>query len=199
MDRNDLRRDWGPSALNAASRPASRHGTNCRSATATWERYQRRGKQIGQRLAIQRDRDAAERISFYAAVGSNRSGDGDTRNPDRPSINPAFTGPCDPGKPNQWFNPARLRCRPGHLRELGRGRSPGRDWPTWTFRFQEHRRSRKKPACNSGRSFSTCSTTQLRAAECDGLFGHAVSPSAGLITTTATNPRQIQFGLKLIF
>jgi hypothetical protein len=29
--------------------------------------------------------------------------------------------------------------------------------------------------------------------------GTAVSPSAGLITTTATNPRQIQLGLKLIF
>src|SRR5262249_44230350 len=29
--------------------------------------------------------------------------------------------------------------------------------------------------------------------------GAAISPSAGLITTTATTPRQIQFGLKLIF
>jgi len=29
--------------------------------------------------------------------------------------------------------------------------------------------------------------------------GGAISPSAGLITTTATTSRQIQFGLKLIF
>lgn len=29
--------------------------------------------------------------------------------------------------------------------------------------------------------------------------GTTVSASAGLITTLATNPRQIQFGLKLIF
>ena len=29
---------------------------------------------------------------FTPQVGSNRSGDGDTRNPDRPSLNPAFPG-----------------------------------------------------------------------------------------------------------
>ena len=29
--------------------------------------------------------------------------------------------------------------------------------------------------------------------------GASISPSAGLITTLATTPRQIQFGLKLIF
>jgi hypothetical protein len=29
--------------------------------------------------------------------------------------------------------------------------------------------------------------------------GTTISPSAGIITTLATNPRQIQFGLKLIF
>ena len=29
--------------------------------------------------------------------------------------------------------------------------------------------------------------------------GASISPSAGLITTLATTPRQIQFGLKLMF
>jgi hypothetical protein len=43
---------------------------------------------------------------FTPLVGSNQSNNGDSRNPDRVSINPNFTGPRITGKPNQWFNPA---------------------------------------------------------------------------------------------
>src|SRR5207248_8205658 len=33
------------------------------------------------------------------------SGNGDTRNPVRPFLNPDFSGPIILGKPSQWFNP----------------------------------------------------------------------------------------------
>ena len=38
--------------------------------------------------------------------GSNRSGDGDTRNPDRPILNPNFVGPIMVRNGTDWFNPA---------------------------------------------------------------------------------------------
>ena len=38
---------------------------------------------------------------FNITTGANRSGNGDTTNPDRPSWNPAFTGPCNPGKSDE--------------------------------------------------------------------------------------------------
>ena len=57
---------------------------------------------------------------FTPQDGSNRSGDGDTRNPDRPNINPAFTGPVITGNPTQWYNPAAFQLnRRRHLWRFG--------------------------------------------------------------------------------
>jgi hypothetical protein len=45
-------------------------------------------------------------------LGFNPSNDGDTRNPVRPSWNPAFHGPVILGGPNQYFNPAAFAVPP---------------------------------------------------------------------------------------
>src|SRR5207249_9026557 len=61
-------------------------------------------------------------------VGSNQSGNGDTRVPDRPNLNPAFSGPKIIGRVEQWFNPAAyLLPTPGTFGDAGRGilRGPG--------------------------------------------------------------------------
>src|SRR5205085_7448998 len=59
---------------------------------------------------------------FTPQVGSNRSGDGDTRNPDRPSVNPAFSGPILLHKQTQWFDPnAFVLPAVGTYGNLGRG------------------------------------------------------------------------------
>ena len=59
---------------------------------------------------------------FTPVIGANRSGDADTRNPDRPSLNPNFTGPVVLGQPNQWFNPnAFILPAFGTYGNLGRG------------------------------------------------------------------------------
>jgi len=44
-------------------------------------------------------------LPFTPTAGSNRSGSGDTANPDVPNRNPAFSGPVITGDPNRWFNP----------------------------------------------------------------------------------------------
>ena len=67
-------------------------------------------------------------FAFTPQLGSNRSGDGDTRNPDRPSLNANFSGPVVLGKQTQWFDPnAFLLPTAGTWGNLGRGtyRGPG--------------------------------------------------------------------------
>jgi hypothetical protein len=63
---------------------------------------------------------------FTPLLGSNRSGDGNTRNPDRPNLNPNFTGPVILGNQTQWFNPAAfLVPNAGTFGNLGRGNYTG--------------------------------------------------------------------------
>lgn len=45
------------------------------------------------------------RFRFTPQLGFNPSNNGDSRNPVRPSFNPAFSGPVILGGPNQYFNP----------------------------------------------------------------------------------------------
>ena len=45
-------------------------------------------------------------LPFTPQLGYNPSNDGDSRNPVRPSWNPAFSGPIIEGGPSQYFNPA---------------------------------------------------------------------------------------------
>ena len=49
---------------------------------------------------------------FTPQLSYNPSNNGDTRNPVRPFVNPAFTGPVILGNPNQWFNPAAFLAPP---------------------------------------------------------------------------------------
>ena len=69
---------------------------------------------------------------FTPQLSYNPSNNGDTRNPVRPFVNPAFTGPVILGNPNQWFNPAAFLAPPnasGFYGNLGRdtliGPGPG--------------------------------------------------------------------------
>ncbi len=128
LDRNDLSRDWGPSALNSAHQLslsgrydlpfgpnkhwlAGVHGIESKLIGG----WQLNG--IGTILSG---------FPFTPLVGSNRSGDGDTRNPDRPNLNPNFSGSIVTGNPNQWFNPAAfLLPAAGTYGNLGRGTLTG--------------------------------------------------------------------------
>ncbi|HEY3455773.1 MAG TPA: carboxypeptidase regulatory-like domain-containing protein [Bryobacteraceae bacterium] len=203
MDRNDLRRDWGPSALNVTAQssmsatyelPIGRHRrffSNARGFTNALMG----GWQFNGIVTL------LSGFPFTPQTGSNRSGDGDTRNPDRPSVNPGFSGPVILGNQTQWFDPnAFLLPTAGTWGNLGRGtyRGPG---------LASVDVSLMKNAALSERT-----TLEFRA-ECFNLqnranfgtpnpvvfSGGSVSPSAGLITNTTTTSRQLQLGVKLIF
>ena len=112
MDRNDLSRDWGPSALNAANQV---------SLSTSYDLPFGKGKLWGG-WQINQITTLLSGFPFTPVIGANRSGDGDTRNPDRPSLNPGFTGPVVTGNPFQWFNPnAFIQPAAGTYGNVGRG------------------------------------------------------------------------------
>jgi hypothetical protein len=138
---------------------------------------------------------------FTPQAGSNRSGDGNTRNPDRPSLNPAFTGPVVLGTQARWFDPnAFVLPAPGTFGTLGRGvyTGPGLAEVDLSF-FKNTALSERVNLQFRTEIFNLLNRMNLGTPNATVFSGAAISPSAGLITTLATTPRQIQFGLKLIF
>jgi hypothetical protein len=196
MDRADLRRDWGPSALNVAHQA---------TLSTTYELPFRgdggwRGKLFGEWqlngiIALQSG------FPFTPLLGSNRSGDANTRNPDRPSLNASFTGPVVLGTQTQWFNPnAFVIPAAGTYGEVGRGVLTGPGLANVDFSvFKNIVLSERYRLQFRSEFFNLLNRVNLGSPNATVFSGTAISPSAGLITSLATTPRQIQFGLKLIF
>ena len=203
MDRNDLRRDWGPSALDVASQA---------SISARYELPFGRGKrwvtecrrcrrQADRRLAAQRDRDAAERLSLHAAdrrepVGRRRHQES------RPALFESGlhgTGRARAARPvvqSERLHSAGLR----HLREFGEGRIHGaRTGGSGLSLFKNTALTERVRLQFRAEFFNVLNHTNLGTPNATTFSGSAFNASAGLITTLATTPRQIQFGLKLIF
>jgi len=140
---------------------------------------------------------------FTPILGFNPSNDGDSRNPVRPSWNPAFNGNVILGGPNKYFDPTAFAIPPnGTYGIVGRDTliGPG---------LSELDLSLAKDT-----SLSERTKLQFRA-EFFNILNHANfgSPNpvvfaqgssaplstAGVINSTATTSRQIQFGLKLLW
>jgi hypothetical protein len=138
---------------------------------------------------------------FTPQIGANRSGDGDTRNPDRPSLNPAFTGPVILGTAGQWFNPnAFLLPTPGTYGNLGRSVYLGPGLADADVSLLKGIAIRENVHLQfRAEFFNLLNHPNFGTPNATVFSGTSFSPSAGLITTQATTPRQIQFGLKLVF
>ena len=191
MDPYDPHRDWGRSAYNIP---------NSASISGSYELPLGKGKlwggwQFNTIVTLQSG------FPFTPVIGSNQSGDGDTRNPDRPSLNPAFSGPVVLGNPNQWFNPAAFVLpTPGTYGNLGRGvyAGPGLTNVDASL-FKDTAISERARLQFRAEVFNLLNTANFGTPNATVFSNGAISPSAGLITATATTSRQIQFGLKLIF
>ena len=203
LDRNDLHRDWGPSALNPGSQasmmgryelPFGAHRHWLKNAGGI-ENAIFGGWQLNGIVSL------LSGFPFTPVIGTNRSGDGDTRNPDRPSLNPSFTGPVVLGQPGQWFNPnAFVLPAAGTYGNLGRGtlRGPGLADVDLSL-FKNTAVSERASLQFRAEFFNVLNHPNLGTPNATVFSSGAVNASAGLITTLATTPRQIQFGLKLIF
>jgi Carboxypeptidase regulatory-like domain len=142
-------------------------------------------------------------LPFTPQLSYNPSNDGDTRNPVRPSWNPNFTGPVIMGGPNQYFNPnAFIQPLPGTYGNVGRNilQAPSLTETdlslTKLFSFSERLHLQFRTEV-----FNLFNHTNFNAPN-PVVFAAATggpSPTAGVITATATTSRQIQFGLKLLW
>ncbi len=191
LDRNDLHRDWGPSAFNVASQA---------SVSSRYELPLGRGK-LREGWQLNAIATLLSGFPFTPVIGANRSGDGDTRNPDRPSLNPSFTGPVVLGQPGQWFNPnAFILPAAGTYGNLGRGvfNGPGLADLDLSL-FKNTPVSDKATLQFRAEVFNVLNHANLGTPNATVFSGGTINASAGLITTLATAPRQIQFGLKLVF
>jgi hypothetical protein len=142
-------------------------------------------------------------LPFTPQLGYNPANDGDSRNPIRPSLNPNFTGRVILGGRAQYFNPlAFIQPLPGTYGNAGRNILEGPGLAQLDFsltkrfllteRVNLQFRSEFFNILNRT-NFNTPNPVVFTSATGDP------SPTAGVITSTTTSSRQIQFGLKLLW
>jgi len=142
-------------------------------------------------------------LPFTPQLGFNPTNNGDSRNPIRPSWNTNFTGPVILGGPNEYFNPDAFVLPPkGTYGNVGRDVLYGPGIATTdlsahknlaiTERVRAQFRAEFFNIFNRA-NFGTPNAVVFTSATA------APSPTAGVITSTATTSRQVQFGLKLLW
>jgi hypothetical protein len=148
---------------------------------------------------------------FSPQLGYNPTGNGDSRNPARPQLNPDFHGAVYARTPANWFDTdAYAAPYPGTFGNAGRDSLIGPGLANVDISFVKntsiHERLRAQFRAEyfnvfnhanfitpNAVVFSTGPTPSKSSTEA------VVSPTAGVITATATSSRQLQFGLKLLF
>ncbi|MGI8773084.1 MAG: carboxypeptidase regulatory-like domain-containing protein [Acidobacteriaceae bacterium] len=140
---------------------------------------------------------------FTPQLSYNPSNNGDTRNPVRPFINPNFRGRVILGRPSQWFDPAAFLAPPnnsGFYGNLGRDTLIGPGLATWDLSFLKDMQLRERAALQfRAEFFNVLNRANFNTPNAIAFTPSGVSPTAGLITSTSTSSRQVQFGLKLLW
>lgn len=140
---------------------------------------------------------------FTPQLSYNPSNTGDTKNPVRPFVNPLFTGPIIEGSPNQWFNPAAFLAPPnnsGFDGNEGRDNLLGPGLTTWDFSLLKDIPVRERMHAQfRAEFFNILNHPNFNTPNAVVFTPSGVSPTAGVITSTSTTSRQIQFALKLLW
>jgi hypothetical protein len=190
--------DWGPSTsdvrnlavINASyALPFKARGAGAKKLAEGW--------------SVSAIETAQSGFPFTPSLGYNPTNNGDSRNPIRPSVNPAFSGPVILGTPNQWFNPAAfVNPAAGTYGNLGRDTLTGPGLTELDFSLLKTTPITERAKLQfraeffnilNHANFGIPNTVVYTAA------GTTPSPTAGVITNTATTSRQIQFGLKVLW
>jgi hypothetical protein len=142
-------------------------------------------------------------LPFTPQLSYNPSNDGDTRNPVRPSLNPNFTGPIILGGPGRYFDPnafiAPLANTYGNApRNFLQGPGIAETDLSLAKKFLL---TEKFNLQFKAEFFNLFNRTNLNNPNPVVLTSatSGPSPTAGVITSTSTSSRQIQFGLKLLW
>ncbi|WP_263360160.1 carboxypeptidase-like regulatory domain-containing protein [Acidicapsa ligni] len=148
---------------------------------------------------------------FSPQLGYNPTGNGDSRNPARPQLNPDFHGKLYARTQSDWFNPdAFLAPYPGTFGNTSRDSLVGPGLTDVDLSLSKstvvHDRVRAQFRVEyfnvlNHSNFTTPNavvfSTGPTPAKPD--TAAAVSPTAGVVTATATTSRQLQFALKFLF
>jgi hypothetical protein len=142
-------------------------------------------------------------LPFTPQLSYNPSNDGDTRNPVRPSWNPKFTGNVILGSANEYFNPlAFIQPLPGTYGNVGRNVLQGPSLEQVDMSLAKRWSLNERLALQfRGEIFNLLNHANLNTPN-PVVYAAATggpSPTAGVITSTATSSRQVQLGLKLLW
>jgi hypothetical protein len=140
---------------------------------------------------------------FTPQLGYNPTGNGDTRNPVRPNWNPEFSGNLYPKTVNQYFNAAAfLPPETGTYGNVGRDALTGPGLTQLDFSATRNAHLAERLGFQfRAEFFNILNHTNLSTPN-EVVYSSAtsgISPTAGLMTSTSTTSRQIQFGAKLQF
>jgi hypothetical protein len=142
-------------------------------------------------------------LPFTPQLSYNPSNDGDTRNPVRPSWNPNFTGKVILGGPNEYFSPlAFIQPLAGTYGNVGRNILEGPSLKQFDLGLAKRWfLSERVNLQFRSDFFNLLNHTNLNTPN-PVVYAGATggpSPTAGVITSTATTSRQVQLGLKLFW
>ncbi len=140
-------------------------------------------------------------LPFTPQLGYNPTNNGDSRNPIRPSWNPAFTGALVNGSPAAYFNPsAFITPAAGTYGNVGRNTIVGPGLAELDFSLLKIAALTEKVHLQFRAEFFNILNRANFGTPNAVVFSSASAtptPTAGVITSTSTTSRQVQFGLKL--
>jgi Carboxypeptidase regulatory-like domain len=148
---------------------------------------------------------------FSPQLGYNPTGNGDSRNPARPQRNPDFHGTLYPRTATKWFDPAAFAAPyPGTFGNASRDSLSGPGLEDLDFSLVKntavHERVRAQFRAEffniiNHTNFTTPNPVVFSTGPTPAkpATAAALSPTAGIMTATATTSRQVQFGLKILF
>lgn len=192
--------DWGPANTDVRNLAVITGTYDLPFGEHSAGRYQRRfikGWSMSEIATLQSG------FPFTPQLGFNPTNNGDSRNPIRPSLNPDFHGRVIEGSPQQYFNPAAYVVPAnGTYGNAGRDSLVGPGLAEFDASVKKLTPLAERMTLQfrveifnllNHTNFGTPNEVVYSAA------GTTLSPTAGVITSTASTSRQIQFGLKLLF
>lgn len=201
----DIRADWGPATYDV--RNVATADTLYQLPLGHGQRYLAHLRGFANALASGWTATSIVTLQsgfpFTPELSYNPSNNGDATNPVRPFVNPVFHGRVITGRPSQWFHPAAFLAPPpgsGFYGNLGRDSLSGPSLATWDF-------STLKDTALRGRLhlqfrveiFNLLNRANFNTPNLVVFTPSGLSPTAGVITSTSTTARQVQFGAKLLW
>jgi hypothetical protein len=201
----NIRADWGPATYDVR---------NVGAINVSYELPIGQGKQFGAGMSglangfaggwtVNSIVTVQSGFPFTPQLSFNPSNDGDSRNPVRPSWNPAHSGPVILGTSGKWFDPSAFVVPTvGTFGNVGRNVLTGPGLGTWDFSVMKNTHLAERFNLQfRAEIFNLLNRVNL---DTPNLIvytsqGGSPSPVAGTFTSTSTSSRQVQFGLKLLW